>query len=122
MVIEYVRGLIWVCRYYFEGCCFWSWFYLYYYVLFVSDLYDLSMIFIDFDFGKLFKLFLQFMGVLSAAFSYALFVAFASLMLDKDFFIIDFYFEDFVFDMNGKCFMWQVVVLFFWIDVNCLLE
>ena len=42
MVEEFIRGLLWVCKYYYEGCCYWGWFYPYHYWRVTTDMVDLS--------------------------------------------------------------------------------
>ncbi|KAH0477072.1 MAG: uncharacterized protein KVP18_000155 [Porospora cf. gigantea A] len=39
--IEYLRGIQWVCIYYFRGCPSWSWFFPYHYGPFIVDLLEL---------------------------------------------------------------------------------
>jgi len=118
---EYVIGLCWVLRYYYQGCPDWQWFYPFHYAPFASDFSDIASIKIDFDKNsKPFKPLEQLMGVFPAESSQNLPLTWQNLMKDPSSSIIDFYPTNFKIDLNGKTQAWQGVALLPFIDENRL--
>jgi len=113
---SYAEGLVWVLRYYYQGCCSWGWYYPFHYSSFAEDMYGMPRERIDLEKGEPFKPFEQLMGVLPAKSGWCLPPGCQELMTNPDSEIIDFYPVDFPLDMNGKRYTWQAVALLPFID------
>jgi len=119
---EYMEGLVWVLRYYYQGCCSWTWYYPFHYAPFAGELKEVpAMGPFDFDLGEPFTPFEQLMGVLPAASADCLPEPYRELMTSPTSPIFDFYPETFELDLNGKKQAWHAVVLLPFIDQHRLI-
>ncbi|XP_063387514.1 5'-3' exoribonuclease 2 homolog [Cydia fagiglandana] len=123
VALQYVRGLCWVLRYYYQGCASWKWYFPYHYAPFASDFVNVSGLSTKFEKGTLpFRPLEQLMGVFPAASSQHVPKPWATLMSDPFSPIIDFYPTDFKIDLNGKKFAWQGVALLPFVDETRLFK
>lgn len=123
VALQYVRGLCWVLKYYYQGCASWNWYFPYHYAPFASDFVNIDGLSTQFERGTTpFNPLEQLMGVFPAASSSHVPQPWAQLMSDPDSEIIDFYPEDFKIDLNGKKFAWQGVALLPFVDERRLIR
>lgn len=123
VALQYVRGLCWVLRYYYQGCASWKWYFPYHYAPFASDFVNICGLSTKFEEGTLpFRPLEQLMGVFPAASSQHVPQPWAKLMSDPYSPIIDFYPTDFKIDLNGKKFAWQGVALLPFVDEERLFQ
>lgn len=123
VALQYVRGLCWVLKYYYQGCASWNWYFPYHYAPFASDFINITGLSTQFEKDtKPFNPLEQLMGVFPAASSVHVPKPWAKLMSDPESEIIDFYPEDFKIDLNGKKFAWQGVALLPFVDERRLIR
>ncbi|VEN38982.1 unnamed protein product [Callosobruchus maculatus] len=68
VALQYVRGLCWVLKYYYQGCASWKWYFPYHYAPFASDFCNIAGLSTEFEADtKPFNPLEQLMGVFPAA-------------------------------------------------------
>lgn len=67
VVRSYCEGLVWVFKYYYQGCVSWSWYYPYHYAPMASDFINIDTFDVRFELNAPLRPFEQLMGVLPAA-------------------------------------------------------
>ncbi|KAI8424729.1 hypothetical protein MSG28_006682 [Choristoneura fumiferana] len=83
VALQYVRGLCWVLRYYYQGCASWKWYFPYHYAPFASDFVNVAGLSTHFEKGTIpFRPLEQLMGVFPAASSQHVPKPWAKLMSD----------------------------------------
>lgn len=119
----YVEGLVWVMKYYYQGCSSWTWYYPYHYAPFAGELKDLEkFIPIKFEKGSPFLPYEQLMSVLPSASAHCLPEIYHWYMKDKNSCLYEYYPLDFEIDMNGQKQEWRGVALLPFIDEKKLLS
>ncbi|CDR95062.1 XRN 5'-3' exonuclease protein, putative [Babesia bigemina] len=118
---EYVKGMCWVLRYYYQGCASWGWFYPFHYAPFCSDLKFEGMEF-SFDYGEPYTPFQQLLSVMPIRSAHCLPGELRHLMTDPESPIASFYPTQFREDPNGKRYKYQWVALLPFIEEARLLQ
>mgnify|MGYP001033075839 FL=1 len=122
---SYLEGLVWVLRYYYQGCCSWEWFYPFYHAPLAEQVVGVGEFFPDGihweDPGKPFAPFEQLMGVFPADSSHAIPNTYRWLMTSPESPILEYYPRDFEVDFQGVKWAWQGVSMLPFIDQHKLL-
>lgn len=123
---NYLEGILWTMKYYFEGCQSWRWYYAHHYAPFPSDLTCIAEKTapesLTFKLEKPFLPLQQLMSVLPPASAACVPLPFRKLMTSPASPIHDFYNEDFKTDLNGKRNEWEAVVLLPFVDEKRLFK
>lgn len=122
VVESYVQGLVWVLKYYHQGCGSWTWFYPYLYSPLGSDLKNLSDISLDFTKGRPFTPLMQLLSVLPPQSGAFLPPPYKAIMTSPTSPMLQFYPKDFSVDVNGKKNSWESIVKIPFLSEALLLE
>ncbi len=117
----YLEGLVWVLKYYYQGCCSWKWFFPAFYAPLASDLAKITCDELKFELGRPFRPLEQLLGVLPPASAQLLPPSLRPLMLNENSPVKDLYPPTFQVDMNGARSSWEGIALIPFIDEKRLL-
>lgn len=117
-----MKAIQWTLRYYYQGCCSWSWYYPYHYAPLISDFKELQDIKFDFTMGIPFLPLQHLLAVLPPANVHLLPKPLQSLLTSSSSPIIEFYPKNFEVDINGKTNDWESIVLIPFIDEQKLIK
>jgi|SaaInlStandDraft_4_1057021.scaffolds.fasta_scaffold03969_2 5'-3' exonuclease len=125
---KYFEGLLWVTKYYFEGCSSWSWFYPFNHAPFLSDLSNyiknkkMRMSEITFELGKPLDPCTQLLVVLPSFSSYLLPDKYKQLVTSSVSPIIDLYPIDFRVDLINKDMHWEGIAELPYLDIDRIVD
>jgi len=126
MCKEYIKGLLWVSKYYFEKCPSWYWQYPYSHAPFISDLSNyckkINALNYTFDNKPCISPCVQLLAVLPPACKKLLPKNYQELIVSPDSPIIDFYPIEIYFDMINKDLYWKCIPYIPCIDMDRILE
>ncbi|GAB5353274.1 hypothetical protein AAMO2058_000023200 [Amorphochlora amoebiformis] len=126
LCVNYLEGLTWVIRYYYEGCCSWGWFYPYFYAPMCEELSsllqpdDFKSVTNDFQEGSAYRPLEQLLSVLPPH-SKALLPKSVRPLVESGSAIASYYPPEFSLDSNFKTTPWEAIALIPFIDERTLL-
>eukprot|EP01065_Artemidia_motanka_P018099 TRINITY_DN21439_c0_g1_i1.p1 TRINITY_DN21439_c0_g1~~TRINITY_DN21439_c0_g1_i1.p1 ORF type:complete len:1005 (+),score=243.66 TRINITY_DN21439_c0_g1_i1:69-3017(+) len=121
---EFLVGVQWIMRYYFQGTASWDWFYPYHYAPFAADICDVALEWVQPEpapIGVAGRPFDQLVGLLPPSSRHALPHRYRWLMTEKTSPVAEHFSEDFHVDFAGKRFAWMGTVILPFIPADKLL-
>lgn len=119
---EYLKGLSWVTKYYFDECPDWRWFYVYPYAPFLSDLYNyclktkINLNNIKFNTSRPVTPFVQLLSVIPPSHSFIIPKSYEYLAFDSN--IIDLFPVSYQQNMIHKNQFWECNVIIPYLDID----
>ena len=125
---NFIEGIIWTTKYYFEGCPSWMWQYKYSHSPFLSDIYqylsnnNINLDNFQFNKDKPLNPCVQLLAVLPSGCSYELPFKYRQLVKSADSPIIDMYPTKVKLDLINKDLLWQAIPFMPYLDINRILK
>lgn len=115
---EYIRGMVWVYKYYFYGVPSWDWFYPFHFAPFMADLACIQNLDVNFNLGRPLRPMEQLLAVLPPS-SCDLLPKCLHEIFEKN---PEFYPVEFKIDAFQKCMDWQAIPILPFIDIKKIVK